>query len=72
MNASGSHWNLPREGTIRPIRRSERLELGSRARSDPAADFEHCPLDLGLTTRPADFADYDFVTCARKRHPKAG
>ena len=72
MNASGSHWNPPREGTIRPIRRSERLDLGLRARSVPAADFEHCPLHLELATRPADFADYDFATCARKRHPNAG
>ena len=72
MNASGSHWEAPREGTIRQIRPSERLDLGLRARSVPAADFEHCPLDLELATRPADFADYDFATCARKRHPEAG
>jgi len=70
MNASRWHWEAPREGTIRQIRRSERADLGLRVRSVPAADFEHCPLDLELTTRPADFADYDFATCARKRHPK--
>ena len=68
MNAKRSHWKAPTESTIRQIRRSERLDLGLRARSGPAADFERCPLHLELATRPADYDDYDFATCARKRH----